>query len=67
MFNYCPDLNEVWIYATDGFNEYDCLTNWLNDAGSESKIIHCTSAAANFFNDEGSDYTYSWIVTDDLP
>ncbi|MCQ2344249.1 MAG: hypothetical protein MJ002_04905 [Paludibacteraceae bacterium] len=67
MFNYCPDLNEVWIYATDGFNEYDCLTNWLNDAGSESKTIHCTSAAANFFYDAGSDYAYSWIITDDLP
>lgn len=67
MFDGCSNLNEVWIYATGGFNTDDCLSYWLIGAGEGPGTIHCTSEAKTFFEGGGSDYSYGWTVTDDLP
>ena len=47
MFNGCKKLKSVTMLATGGFDQYDCLYDWLDDAGTDESVTQRTLKVAN--------------------
>ena len=42
MFNGCKKLKSVTMLATGGFDQYDCLYDWLDSAGTDDSVTQRT-------------------------
>ena len=47
MFYGCSKLQSVTMLATGGFDQYDCLYDWLKDAGTDESVTQRTLKVAN--------------------
>ena len=47
MFQGCTKLQSVTMLATGGFDQYDCLYDWLKDAGTDESVTQRTLKVAS--------------------
>ena len=47
MFYGCSKLQSVTMLATGGFDQYDCLYDWLKDAGTDESVTQRTLKVAS--------------------
>ena len=50
MFESCTKLESVTMLATSGFDQNDCLNNWLNNAGTGATSRTLTVANQTAYN-----------------
>lgn len=62
MFDGCTSLTELFIHAND-VNAYNCLSDWLLNAGSAGGTVHCKASVKFTIEDY---IPNNWTVTDDL-
>ena len=67
MFNYCDKLGSVTCLATSGFDTTNCLSFWLNNAGSDASITSRTLNVKTGHAGEAWNVptgTYAWNIVD---